>query len=314
MSAPLVEVHGLKKYFPKGRQFVHAVDDVSLTVAPGETLGIVGESGSGKSTLVRLIVGLLKPTAGQILYDDRDSTRLRGAELKAYRRQVAMVFQSPASSLPPHMPVGAAIAEPMRIQGIGDRASRRAEAARLLNLVGVGSTFADNWPHQFSGGQQQRIAIARALILKPRLLALDEPVSALDVSIQAQIIRLLQDLQREFKLTYLFVSHNLAVVEQVSTRVCVMYLGKIMEISPTEDLFRRPLHPYTRTLMAAVPRLDGDSADELPVLSGEIPSPLNPPSGCPFHTRCPLAQERCRIEVPAVREVAPNRFAACHFV
>lgn len=309
----LLEVTDLKKYFPARKGSVKAVDGVSFRLKEGETLGIVGESGSGKSTLARLILRLIDATAGSVKFEGRELLGLPEAQLRPLRKEMQIVFQSPLASLPPHMTVGAAITEPLRIHGVGTAASRKEEARRLLELVGVSPQAAEAYPHEFSGGQQQRIGIARALSLGPRLILLDEPVSALDVSIQAQVLNLLEELQRERRLTYLFIAHNLAVVEHISTQVGVMYLGQLVEQGPTRSVYQSPAHPYTKALLAAVPRLS-DLTTELSALSGEIPSPINPPSGCRFHTRCPLAQEICRQQVPVAQEVGPDHVAACHLL
>lgn len=309
----LLEVTDLKKHFPARGGTVKAVDGVSFKLKEGETLGIVGESGSGKSTLVRLILRLIDATAGSVKYQGNEVLGLPDAQMRQLRKEMQIVFQSPLASLPPHMTVGAAVTEPLRIHGIGTAASRKQEARRLLELVGVSPDAADAYPHEFSGGQQQRIGIARALSLGPKLLFLDEPVSALDVSIQAQVLNLLEDLQREHGLTYLFIAHNLAVVEHISTRVGVMYLGQLVEQGPTGAVYENPAHPYTKALLAAVPRI-GDLTTELNALTGEIPSPMNPPSGCRFHTRCPLATDICRQQVPVAKEVGPEHEAACHLL
>ncbi len=309
----LLEVKDLKKHFPSRGGTVKAVDGVSFKLSEGETLGIVGESGSGKSTLARLILRLIDATSGSVQYQGREILSLPEAQMRPLRKEMQIVFQSPLASLPPHMTVGAAVTEPLRIHKVGTAAERKAEARRLLELVGVNPDNADSYPHEFSGGQQQRIGIARALSLNPRLVFLDEPVSALDVSIQAQVLNLLEDLQRERNLTYVFIAHNLAVVEHISTRVGVMYLGQLVEQGPTKSVYERPAHPYTKALLAAVPRI-GDITSELTALTGEIPSPMNPPSGCRFHTRCPLAKEICRQQVPVTQTVGPDHEAACHLL
>lgn len=310
---PLLQVTDLKKHFPARKGTVKAVDGVSFTLRAGETLGIVGESGSGKSTLARLVLRLIEATAGSVKFEGQEVLGLSEARLRPLRRQMQMVFQSPLASLPPHMTVSTAIAEPLRIHGVGTAGERREEAKRLLDLVGVGAQAVDAYPHEFSGGQQQRIGIARALALDPKLLILDEPVSALDVSIQAQVLNLLEDLQKDRGLTYLFIAHNLAVVEHISTHVGVMYLGQLVEVGPTAAVYQAPAHPYTKALLAAVPRIS-DRTSDLAGLSGEIPSPLNPPAGCRFHTRCPLAKEICRQQAPPVIEVGPEHRAACHLL
>lgn len=304
---------GLVKHFPVRRGNVRAVDGVDFAVPQGSTLGIVGESGSGKSTLARLVLRLIDATSGEARFEGRDILKVSNHEMRLLRREMQMVFQSPLASLPPHMTVGTAIAEPLRIHKVGTAKARREEAERLLDVVGVGRYFVDAWPHQFSGGQQQRIGIARALALRPKLIVLDEPVSALDVSIQAQILNLLEDLQVEYGLTYLFIAHNLAVVEHISTLVGVMYLGQLVEMGPTQEVYRHPAHPYTQALLAAVPRVDSPG-QAIEVLRGEIPSPLNPPSGCRFHTRCPFAKDVCREVVPVVKELSMDHKAACHLL
>lgn len=315
MIQPLLEVRRLKQYFKKGRALLRAVDDVSFAIPGGETLGMVGESGCGKSTVARAILRLYDPTAGEIWFDGEDLARLGGRRLREVRRKIQIVFQDPLASLPPNMTAGQIVAEPLRLQGIGTKKERREEAERLLDLVGVGREFADAFPHEFSGGQQQRIGVARALSLKPKLVVLDEPVSALDVSIQAQILNLLEQLQQEYGLTYLFIAHNLAVVERISTRVCVMYLGKLVETARTADLYQQPLHPYTRALLSAVPQITKrGSLKQRIMLEGEVPSPLNPPPGCRFSTRCRLAKERCRQEEPELGEVSQGHLVACHLV
>ncbi|MGE5508057.1 MAG: ABC transporter ATP-binding protein [Chitinophagales bacterium] len=317
MSQVLVSVKGLKQYFSKDRTVLKAVDDVSFDINTGETLGMVGESGSGKSTCARAVLRLNEPTDGQVLIDGEDVCRLNPRRLREVRKKMQIVFQDPLASLPPHMPVGQIVAEPLRIHGIGTPRERQAEAMRLLEMVGVPTRQAGAYPHEFSGGQQQRIGIARALALKPKFIVLDEPVSALDVSIQAQILNLLDELQRNFGLTYLFIAHNLAVVKHISTRVAVMYLGRIMEIGPTADMYLHPAHPYTQALLSAVPRIrsggGSDRANRI-VLSGEVPSPLNPPQGCRFSTRCWLADERCKTDAPELKEISPGHQVACHRV
>jgi oligopeptide transport system ATP-binding protein len=317
----MLEVKNLKVHYPVrqgifggARQNVKAVDDVSFAIGPGETLGLVGESGCGKTTLARAIVKLVEPTAGSVWLEGEDIARLSGAELRARRRKFQMIFQDPYNSLDPRMTVGEIIGEALDIhrlaKGNADR-QRRIEA--LLRSVGLDAAHAQRYPHEFSGGQRQRIGIARALAVEPKLIVCDEPVSALDVSVQAQIINLLQDLQRERGVAYLFVAHDLAVVEHISRRVMVMYLGKIVELGEAKAVVHSPKHPYTQALVSAVPQIDPAAQRTRIVLTGEIPSPIDPPSGCPFHPRCPLAEERCRSEAPALREVAPGHWASCHF-
>jgi oligopeptide/dipeptide ABC transporter ATP-binding protein len=308
---PLLAFEGVVREFAVGARTFRAVDGVSFHVAPGETLGLVGESGCGKTTVGRLILRLLPPTAGRIVFDGQDVTHLPERRLRAFRRQVQVVFQDPYSSLNPRLTVRDIVGEPLRNFG----ASRREAAARvaeLLDRVGLPPAYMSRYPHAFSGGQRQRIGIARALALSPRLLVCDEAVSSLDVSVQAQILNLLADLQRELGLALLFISHNLAVVRHVSHRVAVMYLGRLVELAPEPALFQHPRHPYTRALLAAVP--EPDPAVPAPVvLPGELPSPLDPPAGCRFQTRCPRAETRCRTAEPALTEERPGHWVRCYF-
>ena len=317
--APVLEVRGLKKHFPVRKGIlrrtvghVYAVDDVSFKIGPGETLGLVGESGCGKTTVGRAVLRLIEPTAGSILLEGRDITTLGKRELRPYRQQMQIIFQDPFSSLNPRMRAGDIVGEPIKLHGNVSRGDRRDQVAALFERVGLRRAQMDNYPHQFSGGQRQRIGVARALSLNPRLIIGDEPVSALDVSIQAQVINLLMDLQRELGLSYLFISHNLAVVEHISHRIAVMYLGRIVEHTDKATLFTRPLHPYTEALLAAVPVPDPKIRRTKRVVQGDVPSPLKPPPGCLFHTRCPYAEARCRTEPPLLREVAPGHHVACH--
>jgi oligopeptide/dipeptide ABC transporter ATP-binding protein len=320
MSEFLLEVRNLVKHFPVSgglfgqRGLVRAVDDVSFVIRRGETLGLVGESGCGKTTTGRCILMLERPTSGQILFEGRDLTALDQRALRPVRRKIQVIFQDPYSSLNPRMTVGQIVAEPLAVHGIvPDRGARAARVRDLLTHVGLLPQHAHRYPHELSGGQRQRVGIARALAMEPSLIICDEPVSALDVSIQAQIINLLEDLQAEFGLTYLFIAHDLSVVRHISDRVVVMYLGKIAEIADRKSLYDDPLHPYTKALLAAVPIPDPELEQrrQRVVLGGEVPSPLNPPSGCVFHPRCPIAIERCPREVPALREVKPGQWAAC---
>jgi len=318
-SPPVLEVEGLSKHFPVRKGLlrrtvghVYAVDDVTFSIRAGETLGLVGESGCGKTTVGRTILRLIEPTAGTIRLDGHDVTRLGKLELRPFRRQLQIIFQDPFSSLNPRKRAGDIVGEPLKVHGVLSRSARRERVAELFERVGLRRAQMDNFPHQFSGGQRQRIGVARALALNPKLIIGDEPVSALDVSIQAQVINLLMDLQRDLRLSYLFISHNLAVVEHISHRIAVMYLGRIVEHTDKVTLFTRPLHPYTEALLAAVPVPDPAIRRAKRVVQGDVPSPLRPPPGCRFHTRCPYAVERCRQEVPALREVEPGHLVACH--
>ena len=321
MSDVLLEVRNLVKHFQVGgglfggrAGLVRAVDDVSFSIHRGETLGLVGESGCGKTTTGRCVLQLERPTSGQVLFEGRDLTTVGPAELRAVRRHIQVIFQDPYSSLNPRMTVGQIIAEPLAVHNIvTSAAARRARVRDLLAKVGLLPQHDGRYPHQLSGGQRQRVGVARALALEPKLIICDEPVSALDVSIQAQIINLLEDLQSEFGLTYLFIAHDLAVVRHISDRIAVMYLGKIVELADRKTLYDDPLHPYTRALLSAVPIPDPEleAQRERVVLRGEVPSPLNPPSGCVFHPRCPIAVDRCRQAVPELREIKPGHWAAC---
>jgi oligopeptide/dipeptide ABC transporter ATP-binding protein len=314
----LVEVKNLKKHFPVGdglfgvgRDTVKAVDDVSFTIKRGETFGLVGESGCGKSTTGRCILRLIEPTSGEVRFDGRDVLTLSSNELRKLRRDVQIIFQDPYSSLNPRMKVADIIAEPLVVHNIGTRRKRRDRVMELLKLVGLDPTHAERYPHEFSGGQRQRIGIARALALNPKFIVCDEPVSALDVSVQAQVVNLLQDLQEQLGLTYLFISHGLSVVEHISTRVGIMYLGKLVEVASSREIFHNPLHPYTRALLSAIPAPDPDARRERLPLSGEIPTAIAPPSGCRFRTRCPMVEEACADEDPQLVEVSPGHFVSC---
>jgi oligopeptide transport system ATP-binding protein len=318
-APPVIEVTGLKKHFPirkgllrRAAGYVYAVDGVSFSVAEGETLGLVGESGCGKSTVARAVMRLVEPTAGSIHIDGTDITHLPKAELRPHRRQMQMIFQDPFSSLNPRMTAGAIVREPLEVHGVATGKLAEERAAELFEQVGLRAGQMGNFPHQFSGGQRQRISIARALALNPRLIVGDEPVSALDVSIQAQVINLLMDLQRKQKLSYLFIAHDLAVVEHISHRVAVMYLGKIVEYADKKTLFRDPRHPYTEALLSAVPVPDPTIKRTKRLLEGDVPSPVNPPSGCAFHTRCPFVMAHCKIEPPSLKDVGGGHLVSCH--
>src|SRR5207249_5073604 len=290
-----------------------AVDGVSFEIRRGETFGLVGESGCGKTTLGQTIVRLYEPTGGQVFFDGADISQMSAEKLRPLRRGMQMIFQDPASSLDPRMTVGGIIGEPLDVFRVGSRDEQKKKVEDLLKVVGLNAYFVNRYPHEFSGGQRQRIGIARALALNPKLIVCDEAVSALDVSIQAQVLNLLSDLQKEFGLTYLFVAHNLAVVAHISDRIGVMYLGKMVELGETSQIYDHPLHPYTKALLSAIPIPQvGSKRRERIILTGDVPSPINPPSGCPFHPRCPIAEERCRVEIPAWRQIAPSHWAACH--
>lgn len=314
----LVEVKNLVKYFPvKGGLFqrvvawVQAVEDVSFTIREGETVGLVGESGCGKTTVGRTILRLIEPTSGKVFFQGADVFSLKGEALKAMRRNMQIIFQDPYASLDPRMPIGESISEGLRIHGIGTARERYDIVIELLRKVGMEDYHARRYPHEFSGGQRQRIGIARALALHPKFIVADEPVSALDVSIQSQVLNILKELQAEFSLTYLFIAHNLSVVEHISNRVAVMYLGKMVEFAERQDLFRNPLHPYTQALMSAIPIPDPTIRRQRIILQGDVPSPLNPPKGCRFHPRCPVAFDICAMEEPPFREVSHDHWVAC---
>lgn len=323
MTGPLLEVENLKIYYPvhvKGKglrpekKFVKAVDGITFSVSEGETFGIVGESGCGKSTTGKAIVKLLRPTEGSIKFEGRDIFSLSGAEEREYKKNIQIIFQDPYSSLDPRFTVGRIISEPMIVHGAGRASERRERVLQLMEEVGIREEYINRYPHEFSGGQRQRIGVARALALNPKLLVCDEPVSALDVSIQAQILNLMRDLQKRYNLTYIFVSHNLSVVKHVCDRIAVMYLGNMLEVADKHELFESPAHPYTKALLAAIPIPDPDITGCVVPLEGEVPSPLNPPRGCCFHTRCPYASERCECEKPALKELSSGHFAACHLL
>ena len=317
----MLVVEGLKKYFPvrsgllqRVGAWVKAVDDVSFTIREGETFGLVGESGCGKTTVGRTILRLLPPNGGNVAFNGEDLFAMSKREFKRVRRDMQIVFQDPYSSLDPRMPVGEAISEGMMIHGIGTPKDRAETVGELLKTVGMNPYHARRYPHEFSGGQRQRIGIARALALHPKFIVCDEPVSALDVSVQSAVLNLLRSLQSQFGLTYLFIAHNLSVVEHISDRVGVMYLGKMMEITTRKALFRNPMHPYTQALLSAIPMPNPKHKKDRIVLTGDVPSPLNPPKGCRFHTRCPIAQDICSQIEPAFEEKAPDHFVACHLV
>src|SRR5687767_12912589 len=314
----LLTVRDLKKHFPIRRGFwsrtvghVKAVDGVSFDILPGEVLGLVGESGCGKTTTGRCILRLIEPTAGEVVFEGQDVVGLDRGDMRGLRRKMQIIFQDPYSSLNPRITVGAMLAEALRIHKIAEGEAAQARIRHLLEVVGLFPEHANRYPHEFSGGQRQRIGIARALSVDPRFIVCDEPVSALDVSVQAQVINLLQDLQKEFDLTFLFIAHDLAVVEHISDRVAVMYLGKLMELADSEELYRNPLHPYTRALLAAIPVPEPNARRKRIELEGDVPSPANPPSGCPFHPRCPIATAECAEVVPEFRDVGGGHYVAC---
>jgi len=316
---PLLRIERLTKHFPASagawgsNAAVHAIDDVTLEVGPGETLGLVGESGSGKTTLGRCALLLVEPTSGEVFFQERNLLQLKRGELRRMRRHMQMIFQDPFASLDPRMRVAELLAEPFHIHERLSRSEIRARCRDLLRQVGLREDALERYPHEFSGGQRQRIGIARALALRPRFVVADEPVSALDVSVGAQIVNLLQDLQQQYNLTYLFISHSLPVVRHMATRVAVMYLGKLAEAGPTEEVLRRPMHPYTVLLLASTPEISRSGRREFHTTPGELPSAVRPPSGCRFRTRCPLARPRCADQEPPLRQLAPGHSSACHF-
>ena len=320
-SAKVLDVVELKKHFPVKKGLlrrtvgqVYAVDGVSFSIGEGETLGLVGESGCGKSTVARTVLRLIEPTAGSILLDGHDVTRLGKSAMRPYRRQMQMIFQDPFSSLNPRMSAGDIVGEPLSVHGIASGKKKETLTAEIFDQVGLRRSQMRAFPHEFSGGQRQRISIARALALNPRLIVADEPVSALDVSIQAQVINLMMDLQREKRLSYLFIAHDLAVVEHISHRIAVMYLGRIVEYADKKTLFTQPKHPYTEALLSAVPVPNPKLRREKRLLQGDVPSPINPPPGCTFHTRCPYVTDRCKQEVPVLKEIGPGHGVSCHLV
>jgi peptide/nickel transport system ATP-binding protein len=315
---PLIEVEHLVKYFPvrtgllkRESAWLQAVDDVSFSVKKGETLGLVGESGCGKTTVGRSILRLVEPTRGSVRYEGREIIHLKGQELKEIRRNMQIIFQDPYASLDPRMQVGDSLTEGLRIHKIGTRQDHQEISVELLKKVGLEEYHARRYPHEFSGGQRQRIGIARALALRPKFIVADEPVSALDVSIQAQILNLMKELQKEFELTYLFIAHNLSVVEHISDRVAVMYLGKIVEMAKRDELYRNPLHPYTQALMSAIPIPDPSQRKKRIILTGDVPSPLHPPKGCRFHPRCPVVMEQCSHQEPELKQVNSDHIVSC---
>ncbi|RLD14781.1 MAG: peptide ABC transporter substrate-binding protein [Caldiserica bacterium] len=322
MAEPLVKVKDLKKHFPiRGGVFggivawVKAVDDISFDIYKGETLGLVGESGSGKTTAGKTILQLYKPTAGEVYFEGRLINNIKGEDLRKLRRNMQIIFQDPYGSLNPRMPISEIIGEPLLVHGlVKSKKEMLNRVVEVMELVGLRPEYLNRYPHEFSGGQRQRIGIARAIVLNPKFVVCDEPVSALDVSIQSQVINLLNDLQEKLKLTYLFIAHDLAVIRHMCDRVVVMYLGNVMEIAENQELFENPLHPYTQALLSAVPVPDPEVKKERIILKGDIPSPINPPSGCVFHTRCPIAMPICKEVKPELREVKPGHFVACHAV
>lgn len=322
MHEVLVEVNDLKKHFPisnpipfkKSTSSVQAVNGVNFHIYKGETLGVVGESGCGKSTMARLVNQLIRPTEGAVVYQGRDLTQLRGEDLRHIRKDIQMIFQDPYASLDPRKKIGDLIAEPLVIHGIGNASTRKQKVQDMLEVVGLNRRFIDRYPHEFSGGQRQRINIARALVLNPKLVICDEPVSALDVSVQAQVINLLKELQKEFQLTYLFISHDLNVVRYMCDRIAVMYLGRVVEIGTYEEIYSQPKHPYTQALFSAIPKENPFEEKEKIILKGSVPSPIHPPSGCTFHERCPFAMDICKTVLPEPVTQEATHQASCHLI
>ncbi|WP_407270128.1 ABC transporter ATP-binding protein [Radiobacillus sp. PE A8.2] len=320
MEQKLLEVKNLKKwfpvdsdsFFPQKKQFLKAVDDISFFINKGETLGLVGESGCGKSTAGRSVLRLLEATEGSVFLDGEDIYNLSSSRLKKKRNEMQIVFQDPYASLNPRLKVRSIIEEPLIIHTNLTKKQRREKLSQLMQDVGLDESYLERYPHEFSGGQRQRIGIARAIAVQPKLIVMDEPVSALDVSVQAQVLNLIQDLQEKYQLTYLFITHNLSVVKHISNRIAVMYLGKIVEIADRETFFKDPKHPYSGALISAIPEPNPKLKKERVILQGDVPSPVNPPSGCPFHTRCPLVMDRCKSEVPQLKDVGNNQIVACH--
>jgi peptide/nickel transport system ATP-binding protein len=311
----LLRVENLKKTFPRGNKLLKAVDDISFTLPAGETLGLVGESGSGKSTLGRALLRLIEPDSGHVFFEGEDLARLGKEELRTKRRHMQIVFQDPLASLNPQMTIGQAVEDPLLIHGIGSPKERKEKVAELLDLVDMGRQYTDSFPYEFSGGQQQRVGIARALALNPKFIVCDEPVSALDVSIQAQIISLLNNLRERFNLAYLFISHDLGVIKYISDRIAVMYLGRIIQIGPKEEVFKNPVHPYSNAIISSVPRIpwNGIPVKRYVTLNGEIPSPIDLPPGCRFKSRCPIAKPVCGESEPVLKEISSGHWVACHF-